>query len=79
LYNNLNLLRRNIALAATTDTVAARRYELSNQLYQGGKLSITDLNISQGEKDAARRSYISALRNFWEAWYAFKRVTGWKG
>lgn len=79
LYNSINLLRKNIDLAASTDNVAARRYQLCNQLYRSGKLSITDLNISQVEKDAARRDYISALRKFWEAWYTFKRVTGWKG
>ncbi len=77
LYNNIGLLRKNILLAQTTDSVAARRFVLSNQLYQSGKLSITDLSISQGEKDNARRNYISALRNFWEAWFSFKRATGW--
>jgi outer membrane protein TolC len=79
LYNNLNLLRKNIQLANSTDSVAARRYELSNRLYQSGKLTITDLTLAQAEKDAARRAYITALRQFWEAWYAFKRVTGWAG
>ncbi len=79
LYNNIELLRKNITLAEATDTVASRRFALSNQLYQSGKLSITDLSISQGEKDNARRTYISALKNFWQAWYTFIKVTGWEG
>lgn len=78
LYNNLNLLSKNIQLATATDSVAARRFDLSNRLYQSGKLTITDLTLAQAEKDTARRAYITALRQFWKAWYAFKRVTGWR-
>lgn len=78
-HNNLLLLRKNIQLALVTDSVAERRYELSRRLYQMGKLSITELGISQQEKDNARRNYIAALRNFWETWQRLMRLTGYTG
>lgn len=77
LYNNLQLLRNNIALAMTTDSVAARRYELSNQLYMRGQLSITELGIAQSEKDNARRTFIAALRSYWQARFKFNSITGY--
>lgn len=75
LIRNIELLTSNISLGITTDSVAQRRYVIANNLYQLGKLSVTDLNLAQAEKDNARRTYIYALRAYWDAYYALRRVT----
>jgi outer membrane protein TolC len=43
--------------------------------YRVGNISITDLFRAQTEKDAARRSYIQALRAFWTSYYQLQRLT----
>jgi outer membrane protein len=40
-----------------------------------GNLSITDLSISFAEKDQAKRDYISALRDFWGAYYQLRYLS----
>jgi outer membrane protein TolC len=75
LVENIELLKGNIALAGTTDSVAKRRYAIANSLFQTGKLSITELNLAESEKDNARRSYIGSLRNYWTAYYLLRRLT----
>jgi outer membrane protein len=75
LVKNFELLKSNIQVAAITDTVAARRYVIASNLYQVGKLTITDLNNAQTDKDNSRRSYISALREYWNAYYLLRKLT----
>lgn len=75
LVKNLSLLKSNITLAQKTDSVAQRRFMLANNLYQIGKLSVTDLNLAQSEKDNSRRMYIEALRAYWQAYYTLRKVT----
>lgn len=75
LVKNLSLLKSNIILAQKTDSVAQRRFTLANNLYQIGKLSVTDLNLAQSEKDNSRRTYIEALRAYWQAYYTLRKVT----
>src|SRR5574343_536813 len=75
LVKNITLLRSNIVLARKTDSVANRRFTLANNLYQIGKLSVTDLNLAQLEKDNARRTYILSLRDFWSSYYQLRKAT----
>ena len=75
LVKNIDLLKSNIQLAKKTDSVGQRRYEIANNLYQVGKLSATDLNLAQAEKDDARRNFIQSLRQFWDSYYMLRRLT----
>jgi len=75
LVRNIQLLKSNIALAVETNSVARRRFEFSNQLFELGKLSITELSIAQTEKDQARRDYLAALREFWNAYFMLRVAT----
>jgi outer membrane protein len=75
LVNNIELLKGNIALAVITDSVALRRYEIANRLFQSGKFTITELHLAQSEKDNARRSYISSFRSYWNAYYLLRKLT----
>jgi outer membrane protein TolC len=75
LVTNFELLKGNIAIARKTDSVAQRRYGIANNLYQVGKLTISDLGRAQDEKDNAQRDYISALRAYWDIYYMLRRIT----
>jgi outer membrane protein TolC len=75
LVKNIELLKQSIELAKKTDTVAQRRFTIASNLYQIGKLSVTDLNLAQSEKDNARRTYIAALKSYWDAYYMLRRIT----
>ncbi len=75
LVKNISLLRGNILLASKTDTVAQKRYKISNQLFQIGKVSVSELQIAQTEKDNARKYYISSIREFWNAFFLLRRLT----
>lgn len=75
LVKNFDRLKNNIELAQKTDTVAQRRYDISNKLYQVGRITITDLNFAQNEKDNAHRNYVATLRQYWDSYYLLRRLT----
>lgn len=75
LVNNIELLTDNIILSRVTDSVAERRFDIANRLFQLGKLSIVEINVAGSERDQARRAYISALRDYWNAYYLLRRLT----
>jgi outer membrane protein TolC len=70
-----NAQYQQLAIAAKADTVAQKRYEVAKQRYLTGKIDITNFNIAQAEKDQAKRSYLSALRLFWNNYYTVRRLT----
>jgi outer membrane protein TolC len=69
------MLRLQMEITKKSDEVAAERYNVSQNRYLIGKIDITNLNIALNEKDAAKRSYIQALRDFWNAYYLLRRLT----
>ena len=40
-----------------------------------GKITITDLNIAQEEKDKAVVDYLNSLERFWINYYTLRRLT----
>jgi outer membrane protein TolC len=64
---NIQLLAQQIDRATRGDTIAQRRYLVTKNRYQLGKVDIQALFIAQNEKDQARRSYLSTLRSYWRA------------
>jgi outer membrane protein TolC len=69
------LLRLQIEISKKSDEVALQRFLVAQNRYLIGKIDITDLNIALNEKDAAKRSYLDALRSFWTAYYDLRRLT----
>lgn len=67
--------RRQLALSAKADTVAAKRFEVAKNRYIVGKIDIGALYIAQSEKDAALLSFVQALRGYWTAHYRLRRLT----
>ena len=67
--------RRGLALAATADTVAQRRYDIAYNRYVIGRIAVDNLYLAQSEKDQARTAYVQALSRYWQAYYRLRRLT----
>ncbi|SIQ08263.1 TolC family protein [Maribacter ulvicola] len=55
--------------------IALKRYDITKKRYVLGKITITDLNIAQSEKDKAVVSYLNSLEKFWVDYYTLRRLT----
>ena len=77
MVRQFNLQSQYVEVAKKTARTADRRYEVAKRLYILGKSTILDLNASITEKDAARRSYISALKSYWSLYYGLRSMTGY--
>lgn len=69
------MLKDQLALTAQADSIAAEKYQIAKDRYVLGDLSITDLSIAFAEKDQARRDFITALRDYWAAYYQLRWLT----
>jgi len=69
------LQRAQLVASAKADSLAQRQYEIARQRYMVSKISITDLNISLQQKDAARQRYLAALKSYWVAYYEIRMLT----
>jgi outer membrane protein TolC len=66
--------QQQLQLAAKSDTIAQRRFEVAKNRYLIGKIDITNLQIAQNEKDNARINYVQALRQYWVAYHQVRRA-----
>ena len=70
-----SLLKDQLNTSREADKVAENGYEIALKKFQNGEISITDLNISLQEREAAKRDYISSLEDYWEAYYNLRILT----
>jgi outer membrane protein TolC len=70
-----NLQDDQVDIASKADTIADLRYEVSKRRFLIGKIDVLDLNVALEEKDVARRSYVEALRNYWDYYYNLRGLT----
>ncbi len=70
-----NLQDDQLLIAAKSDTIAQKRYDMTKQRFLIGKVDVLDLNISLSEKDVAKTNYISALRKYWSNFYNLRKIT----
>ncbi len=70
-----DLVRNQISRALRAYEISQKRQQMTRNRYYIGKIGITELNIAVQEQEAARRNYISALQNFWIAYYDLRRST----
>lgn len=70
-----NMQQNQLVIAAKSDTVAAKSYNASKNRYLIGKISVTDLNIAQTEKDKATIAHIRALQSYWRNYFELRRMT----
>ncbi len=55
--------------------IGIKRYEITKKRYVLGKITITDLNLAQEEKDKAVVQYFNSLEKFWLDYYTLRRLT----
>ncbi len=70
-----NLQKDQVAIAAKSDTVAARMYEVTKQRFLIGKIAILDLNNADTKKDQNKRAYLQELQNYWDFFYNIRVLT----
>ncbi|MGD0582440.1 MAG: TolC family protein [Bacteroidales bacterium] len=69
-----NLQRDQVAIAAKSDTVAMRMFEVTKQRFMIGKIAILDLNNADTKKDQNRRAYVQALQDYWTYFYNIRTL-----
>ncbi len=72
---HLNLLRKQVVVAAKSDTIAQRRFDVAKERYLIGKIDIPNLFLAQSEKDNARRANTQTLSDYWSTYYRVRRLT----
>jgi len=70
-----NLQDDQVAIAAKSDTIAQKRYDMTKQRFLIGKVDVLDLNVALSEKDGAKSNYIAALRKYWSNYYTLRLIT----
>lgn len=70
-----NLQDDQFLIAAKSDTIAQKRYDMTKQRFLIGKVDVLDLNVALSEKDVAKTNYISALRKYWSNFYNLRKIT----
>lgn len=70
-----NLQAAQVAIAAKSDTVAMKRYEVTKQRFLIGKIAVLDLNDADARKDQNRRAYVQSLQNYWNYFFNIRNLT----
>lgn len=73
--NQFNFRKREYIIAAISDTIGQKQYDIAYKRFLIGKIDITDLNIALNGKDSAKRSYLGAMRNYWVDYYRLRKLT----
>lgn len=73
--NQFKQLQASLLIAAKSDTIAQKRYDVARNRYLLGKISITDLGLAQDAKDKALIDYTRTLQQYWVAFYNLRRIT----
>jgi len=68
--------KKQLYIAAKSDTVAQKRYLITHERYLIGKINdILELNTAQIDNDNARKNYFNTLKDYWENYYRIRKLT----
>jgi len=71
-----NMQENQLLIAAKSDTVAQKRYDVTQKRYMIGKVNdVLELNNAQIDNDHAKKSYYQALQTYWVNYYQLRRLT----
>jgi outer membrane protein TolC len=70
-----NLQANQVAIAAKSDTVAQRMFDVTKQRFLIGKISVLELNNADTRKDQNKRAYIQELQNYWSYFFNIRDLT----
>ncbi len=71
------MLQRAVADQKKIKELAEKRFEIANERYVLGAISITDWTLAQREKDQTKRDYILTLSTYWVSFYELRMLTGY--
>ncbi|MDG5799736.1 TolC family protein [Marinilabiliaceae bacterium ANBcel2] len=72
---DFNLQKEQVAIAAKADTIAQLGFDVTMQRFRIDKVDVIRLNSARTSLDAARRSYINALRRYWTSYFGVRSLT----
>lgn len=70
-----NLQASQVGIAAKSDTVAQKMFEVTKQRFLIGKISVLELNNADSKKDQNKRAYVQSLQNYWNFFYNLRSLT----
>lgn len=70
-----NMQEQQFFIAAKADTIAQKRYDVAKQRYLIDKITVTDMNNAQLDRDEARVGYVQALYNYWRYYYELRALS----
>ena len=62
-------------IAAKADTVSQLRYDVTKKRYLIDKVTITDMNNAQSDRDRSTERYVTELHNYWNYYYTIRQLT----
>jgi outer membrane protein TolC len=69
-----NMQHAQFAIALKADTLAQKRYEVAKQRFLMDRISITDMNNAQIDRDRSRQNYVDALYKYWLYYYRIRQT-----
>ncbi|MEE4215071.1 MAG: TolC family protein [Bacteroidales bacterium] len=70
-----NLQEDQVRIAAKSDTVAMKMFEVTKQRFLIGNVDVLELNNADTKKDENKRGYIQALQEYWTFYYNLRSLT----
>ncbi len=68
--------KKQLAIAAKSDTVAQLRYKITHERYMIGKVNdVLELNNAQIDNDNAKLNYFNTLKDYWINYYELRKLT----
>lgn len=71
-----NMQEKQLFIAAKSDTVAQKRFDVTQKRYMIGKVNdVLELNNAQIDNDNAKKGYFAALMTYWRSYYTLRKLT----
>ena len=71
-----NMQKNQLLIAAKSDTVAQKRFEITQKRYMIGKINdVLELRMAQVDNDNSKIGYYRSLMSYWKSYYEIRRLT----
>ena len=71
-----NMQKKQLRIAAKSDTVAQKRFDVTQKRYMIGKVNdVLELDKAQLDNDNAKMGYYRALMTYWKSYYELRKLT----
>ncbi|MFK5855035.1 MAG: TolC family protein [Bacteroidota bacterium] len=71
-----NMQKKQMFIAAKSDTVAQKRFDITQKRYMIGKINdVLELRMAQQDNDYAKIGYYRSLMTYWKSYYDIRRLT----